>query len=1434
MINTMSQESGLGLRPLDRHSAFNSPTFDINAQIRVNETVGSASISPSGRDVVLASREGLHIIDLDSPYSPPRHLVHHSLWDVADVQWSPFASKDSWIVSTSNQKALVWNLSMYSSQAPIEHILHAHSRAITDINFSAHDPEMLATCAVDSFVHCWDLRQTFKPAMTFADWNAGATQVKWNRQDKHILASSHDRFLKIWDTRKGAYPLKTIEAHSTKIYGVDWNRIRQTGIVTCSLDRTIKFWDYSKACDEPERIIRTSFPVWRARHTPFGWGLLAMPQRGDHNLHLYDRRLGDGVPIAGHVEPVHTFTGHHDVVKEFLWRSRGTIEDGIDNRDFQLISWGSDRDLHLHQIDSKHMKLIGHEKGKEVRNKLYLTRLGAVYKSYRDEKPKATTKEVESTTRGNLRPQGIALLTAAFKTGKLPNSGSQSRAETGYMTAAFNTYGRKRLEKNVNPMTWIEGVKIGGRSADTTATHRASRSHVETPEPLSDEMMFVSKKYKKVTFERASVHGREATVTLHGPWGSDDKSVFLRVHFSFPDDYPDVAAPDIKIDRSTSAVSDVVMQKMHDEVFSIIDHYRERRRGSLEAVITYLLGEKDVHESILMIPHDGPEPIFPSPADELSSDDEDGVGAQEDLAASGTILTAPNVPLARSCGALWASDGQLICFFPPKIEAPAFSLDNIRAIDRGRKMPRQFEGFGRLRESPHEPKDKFSDEEDEGSSSGSWTDTSSSSSSDESEDLSHLPARFKVPLAWRPALIRSLQKPSSHSSGDMTRRTRTSKIKSTVSIVDLAHLLPAKRSLAKEYLVYGHGPSVCEHNSAVALRHGLHNLSAVWNLCKQILYDEIPLEEMEQSRRRDPILVLARRNVVKVKRKDSGLELKFDTPEAVANPKLTGRVKWGCHPLASATLIPALFDHFEKQADIQMLAMLSCIFCEPAAKEGMHNALLNLEKNDLPLALKAPGFSLDYFPSQEVAWSQFLERKGTPRVSTPSMNNSGGLDYFSRYHNQYGSLGSSNGPWVSDGGHSDPNTPSGIDNTPPLSRQTTVASSLSTSPDPHARIFRRSNSSLSTAFASLSRPFNLTLSASPPVADRPALERARASEVDLSTSAPTTAISWGINTSYESSPNSPLSRRRSTARTSSFATFPDSYDSDDDAIEDLTDDDNDIVPTSIHPIRTVRPSVKLTLKNQHLFDDEGCASIPLLDTSQANLYVRYRDAYADLLGRWRLHVEQAQILKFNGLTPYWPEEQMVREGWHTPMPPGTNPVPGQSSLANRLLRSTTSEIDNANSQSLRKDSTSPSRPLNPAAIPFVPTPQLFQAHGGITRSDNYSSQDLHGLLVQANLYSEKVDNTQSRDNTSHAYNTLLQQATDRARIKMEKMNTDSRKARKSERACVICWEYVTGMYVICPAGKHRAHAACITCKPEGYLVDYGFNCGCHVDEEESV
>jgi hypothetical protein len=39
------------------------------------------------------------------------------------------------------------------------------------------------------------------------------------------------------------------------------------------------------------------------------------------------------------------------------------------------------------------------------------------------------------------------------------------------------------------------------------------------------------------------------------------------------------------------------------------------------------------------------------------------------------------------------------------------------------------------------------------------------------------------------------------------------------------------------------------------------------------------------------------------------------------------------------------FQHFERLADIQMLAMLASVFSEPAAKEGVSNAMMRLAQH---------------------------------------------------------------------------------------------------------------------------------------------------------------------------------------------------------------------------------------------------------------------------------------------------------------------------------------------------------------------------------------------------------------------------------------------------------------------------------------------------------
>lgn len=58
--------------------------FQEGTTIEVNQPVGSLSISPSNRDVCLASRKGLYIIDLANLNNAPRFIPQGGTWQIAE------------------------------------------------------------------------------------------------------------------------------------------------------------------------------------------------------------------------------------------------------------------------------------------------------------------------------------------------------------------------------------------------------------------------------------------------------------------------------------------------------------------------------------------------------------------------------------------------------------------------------------------------------------------------------------------------------------------------------------------------------------------------------------------------------------------------------------------------------------------------------------------------------------------------------------------------------------------------------------------------------------------------------------------------------------------------------------------------------------------------------------------------------------------------------------------------------------------------------------------------------------------------------------------------------------------------------------------------------------------------------------------------------
>ncbi|KAL2758530.1 hypothetical protein ACRALDRAFT_1075090 [Sodiomyces alcalophilus JCM 7366] len=1234
-------------------SAFDSDSFDSDGTIHVDGLVGSATISPSGRDVALASPEGLSIIDLDCPYNPPRRLSSHGLpWLVTDVQWSPFAVRDYWIVSTANHQALVWNLNLRddSSSGAIEHSLQGHSRAITDVNFSAHHPDLLATCAVDGYVHCWDLRRPKQPVLSFCDWFAGATQVKYNRQDPHILASSHDRWLHIWDDRKAVEPLRSISAHTSKIYGVDWNRFKSTAVVTCSLDKSIKFWDYSSDTDAPSRVISTPFPVWRARHTPFGRGMLAMPQNEPGDLYLYDRRVDDDAPAD--TPPVAIFPGHGDhKVKEFLWRSRGGItDDGLDDRDFQLVSWGADNELRLQRIDAATLESVGYKKGEPAAKNINLTRKGATYKTFRTVEDNIN-RDWRSATMSDARPGAgearhrQSALTMSMRSNASSHYNRIGSVWKGASMRARNT--QKQIDRSQAQIGWMKGIAMTKKkqSASGAPPRGADETKASSlfnpgypdedewgePETVQDEVLRVSTQLPKVKWEDIDMDALSLNASLYGPWGRHGETIFIQVRVDIPTSYPKSKAPKFFVEK-TSFMPDEVHKKIDTEIHQLAQKFLEQKQNCLEVVFSYLLGEVDLESSTTFFRNvkDLDDDRLGGLGDESSSEESDldiptggSASMSQELTGSvemdGTLAPThrPTIPpMPRFCGGRFSNDGRLVCFFPTKEEKAKalFSMPPEALKERPKGEP-VFAGFGRLGHDlgPHK---KYGN--DEGSATEDRSDSDESTDSSSSSDDSESTSMHKMNL-WYQSQHRFRRTWSDNRSvrssgggtgigtgtgaGSLKRRVGV-KPKSIVSLHDLSELQPAKRALAHEYAIFGDGASVCETNAEVATKYGYTELAELWRYLALLLRKDIPLEPLgsgddEPERQQDSILFIARDAVAR-RLKAAPATLTTGGLATHDGTSLSGRVKWGAHPLARDVL-EDLFEHFERAADIQMLAMLSCIFGESSTHDGVAYAERHLTEPETPLPMKAPSFSLDYFPTDASLWvlnrpnySNMTSAMTTPRmVHTPI-----------RYS---GSQGSEEVVWLGDPASNSYS----CGETPPTKgtreqqhlAHASQAPSLSTSPSGRP-VAKPAQSGLTSSFAiNLGRSFAVgptaPSSSSPPQQGR---KRPSPAETILSNLAP--SMMGNLTRAVSATPGD-----TGTARTSV---------SDD---EVFRDESAALVPVG----------VSVHLEDQAIFDDDGWMSAPLLEPDRQSTYAAYRYAYAEMLQMWGLSLARLEIMKFNVL-----------------------------------------------------------------------------------------------------------------------------------------------------------------------------------------------------------
>lgn len=984
-------------------------TFYKRLRIDVSEPVGNMSISPANRDVCLAARKGLFIIDLENPYETPRFIPQGGTWEVADVQWNPHPARSNLICSTSSQKLLVWDLGS-SGQNAIRQRLHAHYRAITDINWHSFTPDVVSSCGIDSWIWTWDLRTKQRPVFGLCAWNASATQVKWNRQDPHLLASAHNTSLLIWDDRRGSVPLATIPAHDSRIYGIDWSRKERGGIISCSLDRKIKVWNVNWGSEEashckdkltPQNEIVAAYPVWRARNLPFGDGVLALPQRGNFALEMFAFDMpSDGTPTTRGARLATTFEGHRDAVKEYVWRVAGGLDPSYDDREFQLVTWSKDNTLRLWPVEPQLMQDCGHIPGSPI--KVLMPRRGATNETYRVAPTTAPTTPATPSLTAPLNHRSILANVKATPLGHLqPHRATNHPYEprpknTGYMTRGARANG-------MDPMVWMSSVKVerdidsgqnsmlGSRatSVERTSqalglTHRRSDRSLSRSldfegneegdaEDLADEISSVNKALgNKVKFVKTDVSKkRMCTITLNGPWG-ETQSVFIRITFHFPPEYPRSPArsamPTIELEKSPD-----ILLKDRAYILRCLRKIRLNTRPCLEACLRFLLGMPDVAGR-----------IFGSRGLDSDSDSSDG-GQRQSRSGIVTHLRnhADNVPMPRRCQGVFGPNGELVCFFP----APPVAIRDGRTPSPSTASRGTGTGTGSgSRVRPFAPSAIVSHAL-RGLSQLAVDKPTTSTSQARPRDTANV-LRFSDHLFARTSMSRSKHSDSVNSWNSNHKPPLVTPSHTFVVIKNLAPLIPVDRTLAESYVILAKNPaSMCRANADIARDHGRHDHERIWKTLSTVLQHVVPLHHGLQGDAKN------------------AATRAFDEKKQLSIEDAYKSVQWGHNPLARQT-VRKVYADVSKLKDVQLLAMISIVLLSADIASGPKVRTLRRDLNTLGVGSAPVRISIDYFSLRKRAHRQ------TP-TDSPTWPKSASVANLSPASQSLSSSGNSKHSWQS-------------------------------------------------------------------------------------------------------------------------------------------------------------------------------------------------------------------------------------------------------------------------------------------------------------------------------------------------------------------------------------------------------------------------------------
>lgn len=599
-------------------------------------------------------------------------------------------------------------------------------------------------------------------------------------------------------------------------------------------------------------------------------------------------------------------------------------------------------------------------------------------------------------------------------------------------------------------------------------------------------------------------------------------------------------------------------------------------------------------------PQDGSEiSRLVTPTAGPDTDDSDDETFVDDMHGSAAFLPGGiNVPLPKACGALFAPNGQLLTFFPPKAK-PAIAQQE-RNSDRpaqksgdNERTARLFPTFGNS--------ELISASSDEDSDSENFD-----LLRDEDRRVDSMPRFVFQPASFPSQASWKAQNAAAHPTVYL-EQPRHKIMVNVHEIADIPSPLAEQRTVARAYRLLckngESGPELCESNAAVAEAAGFDDIAEIWRLLAMLLSDRLPLSVLSSESARKDALANAR-EAMSLSRSDSGVDL----PTRDRASGVTQKLDWIDHPFGGSWLVRRILAWAEDRADVLSLACFSAILSEAgyssskrsSAEQSMLTHLATYSYDHAKeTSNDTPGIGgKKVIPILRTHSATITSLHESPTKALPSGELSSSL--ASQTSLNY-SDSSATPPFAS----------------PLLSRQSTrLSASGASSPE-----FQRGSFSTAARYYAASFSEKFGYGTSPPVKKS---DTSPTTSNELSSSLP--GGSWpGKSVSFASTTTESSTQRSMSTSASKSNTFEDvGYDS------DKTIEDTSLPYTS----KSARNNVAVNLSKHNAFPDEICGMTRarLMPDELSSKIAIWNSYYAEQLRSWEMLDQASELEKVLGLT----------------------------------------------------------------------------------------------------------------------------------------------------------------------------------------------------------